>query len=57
MKKVELQEFQIYIIECALNVYKDALAEEVFHENSIVTKEFVQREVATIENKLKEALK
>ncbi|MBE2188443.1 MAG: hypothetical protein IAE98_03165 [Candidatus Kapabacteria bacterium] len=57
MKKVELTEFQIYILISALDIYKDTLAKEVFHENSIVTKEFVQREVATIENKLREALK
>lgn len=54
MKNIKLTEFEIYLLQESLNCYKELFKKEVFPQNSIVTKEYIEMMIQQIELKLKE---
>jgi len=54
MKNIKLSEFEIYLLQEALNHYKNLISKEELPKNSVVTKQYVEMMIAQLEEKLNE---
>jgi hypothetical protein len=52
MKKIELSEFEIYLIKEALTNYNRLINETTFNDHSIISKDFIRSSIVELQAKL-----
>lgn len=54
MKNLKIDGFEIFLLQESLKHYKNLVSKEEFKENSFITKEYVERMITQLQDKLEE---